>query len=55
MKEMLKNGRALVRGRRYTRLLNKQGNVISMWSNEIIDNTLGNFDAQIKYFNENLK
>jgi hypothetical protein len=26
-----------------------------MWSNENIDNILGSFDAQIKYFNNNLK
>jgi hypothetical protein len=55
MKEILKNEKVLVRGRKYTKLLNKQGSVIYMWSNENIDNILGSFDAQIKYFNNNLK
>ena len=55
MKETLKDGRVLTRGRRYTRLLNKQGSVIYMRSNENIDNILGSFNSQIEYFNENLK
>ena len=55
MKETLKNGKVLTRGRRYTKLLNKQGSVIYMWSNESIDNILGSFNSQIKHFNNNLK
>lgn len=55
MKETLKDEKVLVRGRKYTKLLNKQGGLIYMWLNENIDNILGSFDAQIKHFNENLK
>ena len=55
MKETLKNGKVLTRGRKYTKLLNKQGSIIYMRSNENIDNILGSFDAQIKHFNNNLK
>lgn len=55
MKEILKNGQTLTRGRKYTKLLNRQGRMLSMRLNEDLDYMLGDFDAQVKHFNENLK
>lgn len=55
MKETLINGEVLTRGRKYTKLLNKQGRMLSMWLNEDLDYMLGDFNAQVKHFNENLK
>ena len=45
----------LNRGRKYTRLTNSNGSVLYSWSNETIDNILGSFENQIKYFEQNLK
>lgn len=42
----------LIRGRKYTRLY--CGFIHYVWTNENIDNILGDYDKQIEHFKENL-
>lgn len=53
---ILQNGCwVLERSRKYTTLTGKTGIVWQRWENELLDSKLGDFNAQIKWFEENLK
>lgn len=53
---LIKDGKwILKRAIKYTTLCSKNGVIFQKWNNEVIDKILGNFEAQVKWFEENLK
>lgn len=52
----LKNGKCfLKRSVKYTTLCRRSGAVWQKWENDYVDRILGNFESQVKWFEENLK
>ena len=52
---LIKDGNwVLKRAIKYTILYRKNGVIFQKWNNEDIEKILGNFEAQVKWFEENL-
>lgn len=56
MKAILKNGKwILCRAKKYTTLCTEKGLVFQKFTNESIDRIIGDFESQVKWFEDNLK